>query len=88
MQISGKEIYTGRGNIDTCHTARKIKGQRVPALIMYNMYGSYMTYMSNVKALRLHHAAHTTHARIASGHWSLFLLLGNDTLGGEEHASD
>ncbi len=32
MQISGKEIYTGRDNIDACHTARKIKGQRVPAL--------------------------------------------------------
>ncbi len=66
----------------------KSRASECQPLIMYNMYGSYMTYMSNVKALVLHHAAHATHAGIASGHWSLFLLLGNDTLGGEEHASD
>lgn len=32
MQISGKETYTGRDNIDACNTARKIKDQRMPAL--------------------------------------------------------
>ena len=61
-------------------------GESQPLIML--KYGAYMPYIPNVIALKLHHAAHATHAGIASGHWSLFFLLGNDTLGGEEHASD
>ena len=42
------------------------------------------------KPMGLHHAAHAaTHAGTTGGHCGLGLfLLGDDTLGGEEHAGD